>query len=142
MYTVKQVAIFAENKLGLLASVTKILADARINIRWVTIATRDSFGVIKLMVDKCDEAVKVLKDGGFTVSLIDVLAIQVEDKPGALHAIATTFAAHQINVENSSGFVTKTKAILIIEVPDMAHAQKVLIRQNLHLLTQAELLHI
>lgn len=47
MSAVKLLAVFAENKLGQMARVTKVLADAGVNIRWMTIATSESFGVIK-----------------------------------------------------------------------------------------------
>jgi hypothetical protein len=144
MSAVKQVAVFAENKLGQMARITKVLAEAGINIRWVTIATTESFGVIKFLVDQCDLAFQCLRQHGFTASLIEVLAIEVEDKPGGLHAVADCLARNRINVENSSGFVTQThqRAALIIEVHEVAEVHRILEKEPLHLLTQEELLNL
>jgi hypothetical protein len=138
MSAVKLVAVFAENRLGQMARLTKVLADAGVNIRWVTIATSEDFGVIKFLVDKCDLAFQRLKDHGFTVSLIEVLAIEVEDKPGGFHEVAEDLARHQINVQNASGFVASGRAVLLIEVKDVAHARAALAQDRLRLLTQEQ----
>jgi hypothetical protein len=140
MSAVKLVAVFAENKLGQMARVTKILADAGVNIRWVTIATTDTFGVIKLLVDHVDRAYQSLKQNSLTVSLVEVLAIEVDDKPGAFHDLAETLARNQINVQNSSGFVVNNRAVLLIEVADPAKAAATLAGEHLRLRTQEELL--
>ncbi len=142
MSAVKWVGVFAENKLGLLARVTQVLAEAGINIRCVTIATTERFGVIKFLVDRCDAAHQKLKQAGFTVSLTEVLAIEVADQPGGLYAVARMLAENAINVENSSGFVSNNRAVLLIEVKDAAQARQTLRSQPLHILTQEEVLAI
>lgn len=142
MSAVKQVAVFAENKLGQMARITRVLADARINIRWVTIANNESFGVFKFLVDQCERAHLGLREHGFTVSLIDVLAIEVEDKPGGLHAVAECLAANHINVQNASGFVANNRAVLLIEVQDVNRARQILQTQNIRLLSQEEVMNL
>ena len=126
MSAVKLLAVFAENKLGQMARVTKVLADAGVNIRWMTIATSESFGVIKFLVDQCDRGFTALKDAGFTASLVEVLAIEIEDKPGAFHELAQTLTRQQVNVQNSSGLVANNRAILLIEVRDPQQARAAL----------------
>ena len=144
MNTVKEVAVFAENKLGQLAHITKALSEAGINIRLVTVATTDTFGVIKFLVDKPELAHQALRQKGFTVSLRDVLAIEVRDKPGGLHEVVALLAKNDVNVENASGFVieSKQRAVLLIEVKDRERAQAILQQGHLHLLTAAELIEI
>jgi hypothetical protein len=142
MSTVKLVAVFAENKLGLMARVTQVLAEAHVNIRWVTIATSGPFGVIKLLVDKCEEAYQGLKQSGFPVSWVEVLAVEVPDKPGGLHAVAQCLSEGRINLENSSGFVSNRRAVLLIELKDLTQAQLVLEQRGLKLLTQTEMLNL
>lgn len=85
---VKQISVFVENKPGRLAAVTEVLMKHNINIRAFTIADAGDFGIIRMVVDKTDEAYQALKEAGFTVRLTNVLAVEVEDKPGALHRIA------------------------------------------------------
>jgi hypothetical protein len=144
MKNVKIVAVFAENKLGQMARITGVLADAGVNVRWVTIATTESFGVIKFLVDKSEIAYHKLKEQGFAVSLLDVLAIEVSDRPGGLYRVATVFYENNINVENSSGFVLEPgkRAVLLIEVKDIETAKEVLLRQKLKLLSEDDLLNV
>jgi hypothetical protein len=142
MNAVRLVAIFAENKPGLLARVTRILADAGVNIRWVTIATSERFGVIKVLADQSERAFANLKDHGLAVSLLDVLAVEVEDQPGALHAVVDCLARRQINVENASGYVVQQRAVLLIEVKALAEAQQVLQEEGLRVLSPEEMLRL
>jgi hypothetical protein len=142
MSAVNLIAVFAENQLGQMSRITQVLADADINIRWVTIATDESLGVIKFLVDKCDLAYNRLHEKGWTASLVEVLAIDVEDRPGGLHAVADCLARNQINVENSSGFVSHNRAVLLIEVQDVARARQTLVSQGLRLLSQEEILKL
>ena len=142
MSAVNLIAVFAENQLGQMARITKVLADAGVNIHWVTIATNEKLGVIKFLVDKCDLAYQSLHQNGWTVSLVEVLAIEVEDKPGGLHAVADCLTRNKINVENSSGFVSHNRAVLLIEVQDVAKARQILVNQPLRLLSQEEILKL
>ncbi len=134
MNPVRLLAIFAENKTGQLTRVTSLLKEANINIRWVTIASSETFGVIKLLVDEPDLAYRQLKHNGLPVSLVEVLAIEVEDKPGGLCAVAGTLSKHNINIENASGYVSNNRAVLLVEVKDPAPARRVLEAEGLRLL--------
>jgi hypothetical protein len=140
MNTVKLVAIFTENKVGQLALITQALAEAQVNIRWITIATSQGFGVVKLLADRCDLAFQQLKKHQFTVSQVEILAIEVEDHPGGLHRVAQCMAAHNINVENSSGFVWNNRAVLLMEVGDPVRAGDLLLKSGLRVLSQEEIL--
>jgi hypothetical protein len=144
MSAVKLVAVFGENKQGQLAHLTMALSKALINVRWVTIATSDRFGVIKFLVDKFDEACQILRQNGFAVSTIEVLAVEVQDKPGGLSQVCELLADHNINVENSSGFVTSShkRAVLIIETKDLDRARVVFKKQGMRLLSQEEILNL
>ena len=62
MSAMNLVAVFVENKPGQTARITKILAEAGVNIRWVTIANSGSFGVMKFLVDKCEPAVRASRN--------------------------------------------------------------------------------
>ena len=142
MNAVKLVAVFAENKPGQTARLTKILADANINIRWVTVASIGAFGVMKFLVSDSDLAYQALKHEGYVATLVEVLAVEVPDQPGALHAVANCLAEHKINLDNTSGFVAGNHAVLIIEVQNVADAQVALQAQGFRALTQKELLSL
>jgi len=122
--------------------VTRILADAGVNLRWITIATSERLGVIKILADQGERAFTTLKDQGLAVSLLEVLAVEVEDRPGALHAVVDCLARRQINVENASGYVVQQRAVLLIEVKALAEAQQVLQEQGLRVLSPEEMLRL
>jgi len=142
MSTVKLVSVFAENKPGQTARITRILTEAGVNICWVTIANSGSFGVMKFLVDKCDLAHQSFKQKGLMVSLLEVLAVEAPNRPGALHGVAECLARHKINLDNCSGFVAHNRAILLIEVHDLAQARAVLEKHGLRVLTQEEMLQL
>jgi hypothetical protein len=142
MKPVKLIAVFSENKPGQLARITKVLADENINIRWVTFATSETFGVIKLLVDKTDPAFRALRQQGWTVSRAAVLAVEVPDRPGGLHAVAECLTQHGINIENSSGFVSHNRAVLLLEVDELARARRILKSEKLDLLSQEEMMRL
>jgi hypothetical protein len=139
MNDVKLVAAFAENKPGQVAHFTKILANANINIRWLAVASTGPFGVMKFLVSDPETACQALKHEGFVVKLVDALAIEVPDKPGGLHAVADCLASHNINLDNASGFIANNRAIMVLEVPDVAKARDVLQKQGFRVLAQKEL---
>src|SRR5271165_5581253 len=136
------VAVFVENKPGQAARITQILAQAGVNICWVTIASSGSFGVMKFLVDHPDRAVESLQANGLMVSRLEVLAVEVPDRPGSLQAVADCLGRNEINLANCSGFVTHNRAVLIIEVQELAKAREVLVRQGLRLLTQEQMLSL
>jgi hypothetical protein len=139
MNDVKLVAAFAENKPGQVAHFTKILANANINIRWLAVASTGPFGVMKFLVSDPEIACQALKHEGFVTKLVDALAIEVPDKPGGLHAVADCLAGHNINLDNASGFIANNRAIMVLEVPDVAKARDVLQKQGFRVLAQKEL---
>jgi hypothetical protein len=142
MSAVKLIAAFSENKPGYAARITQALAAAAVNIRWVTIAGIGGFGVMKLLVDKRDEAMACLRAGGVTVNLIDAIAVEVKDKPGSLHAVCECLAQNSVNLENTSGFVANNRAVVVIETHDLDRAIAVLKQSGLKLLTQEEILSL
>jgi hypothetical protein len=142
MSPINLLAVFVENKTGQTARITKILSDAGVNIDWLTVASSGSFGVMKFLVDKRDQAVAALKAQGLMVSLLPVLAVEVENKPGALQRVADLLGRHSLNLDNCSGFVGTNRAILVIEVHELAQAQDILQKNGLRLLTQEEMLNL
>ncbi|MBE9547445.1 MAG: ACT domain-containing protein, partial [Proteobacteria bacterium] len=81
---VEQISIFLENKPGGLEDATKVLADADINIRALSLADTTDFGILRLIVSDVDTAKSVLKENGFTVGRTTVVAVEVPDRPGGL----------------------------------------------------------
>ncbi|MDX9745229.1 MAG: ACT domain-containing protein [Syntrophales bacterium] len=127
----QQISIFAENKPGRLAAVTHALAKEKINIRATTISTSDTFGVINLLVDNPKKAQKVLTEAGMMVQMRDVLAVELDDKPGGLDRLTQLLYKEDINVNNAYGFVVESykRAIFVVDVNQIEKAEK-LIEKN------------
>ncbi|MEM2727299.1 MAG: ACT domain-containing protein [Archaeoglobaceae archaeon] len=124
---IKQLSVFVENKPGRLASVTEVLFKKGVNLRAFMIADAGDFGIIRMVVDKTEEAFNALKSAGFTVTLNEVLAVEVEDKPGELHRISKVLGDEGINIEYVYAFTSeKHKALIIFRVDDIAKAKAVL----------------
>ncbi len=136
------IAVFVENKPGQTARVAKILADAGVNIHWLTIANNGSFGVMKFFVDKADTAVQELKQNGLMVSLLSVLAVETDNKPGALQRVAEALGRKNLNLDNCSGFVANDRAVLLAEVRELEAGRATLQAEGFRLLSQAEMLKL
>jgi len=144
MHKVRLVAVFVEDKVGTLARTTKILAEAGLNVRWVGIASGERVGVIRFLVDRAEDAQRALAGQGLPVSLNEVLAVEVEDRPGGLACVAEVLARHRVNIVNASGFVVASgkRAVLILEVEDPDAALRALKGQAVHLLSEEELIKL
>jgi len=137
MYT-KQVSVFLENKRGRLAEVTKLLTDEGINIRALSLADMTDFGVLRLIVNDRVRCLRVLKDHDFVVQETDVIAVEMEDRPGGLHRILEVLDHESINVEYVYAFFEKSgdSAIVILKIDDAARAVEVLKKSGIPILPE------
>ena len=136
-----QLSIFAENKPGSLSKVTKILAKEKINIRSIMISSHGEFGIINAIVDHPRQAQKALNREGLSVSLKDIIAVPIEDKPGSFDKLVQLLAGENINIENSYGFVLESwkKAIIILDVQELERAREILEKAGFEILNEEEM---
>lgn len=115
---VKQINVFLENSFGRLAEVTKILGKANIDIRALYVADSTDYGILRMILDKPEEAVMTLTEAGFTVSMTPVLAIAIPDRAGTLDQALTKFSETGESMEYIYGFVGRasSEAIMVIRV--------------------------
>ncbi len=129
---VEQISVFLENKAGRLAEVTRILAEANINIRALSLADTSDFGILRLIVNDTEKAKTVLKANGFTVGKTNVVAVEVEDRPGGLNKILEILKDANINVEYMYAFVQQSgdNAVIIFRFDNTDDAIKVLLEKG------------
>ena len=134
---VEQIAVFLENKSGRLAEITSILAENNINIRALSVADTADFGILRLIVDKVEQAKAVLKENGFTVGKTNVIAVEVPDRTGGLASVLKVVEKAALNVEYMYAFVNKTgeDAVLIFRFDEMDKAIETLQRNGFTILT-------
>ncbi len=138
---IKQLSIFVENKSGRLAEITEALAAANIDIRAISVADTSDFGILRLIVNKPDEAVDALKQAGLTVSLTSVIGMGIDDKPGEFSKAMRLLADHNIGIEYMYAFISrdKGKAYTILRVEDSDKAINVLSESKIKILTPQEI---
>ena len=138
---VEQLSIFLENTPGGLEQVTRILKDAEINIRTLSLADTTDFGILRLIVNDVDAAALALKTQGLRVSRTTVVAVEVPDRPGGLHGILEVLSRNGINVEYLYAFVEKSgqNAVIIFRFDDPNTAIDVLQKNGLTVLPGAKL---
>jgi len=138
---VEQIAVFLENKSGRLAEITRVLAEHEINIRALSVADTADFGILRLIVDKVDEAKKVLRENGFTVGKTNVIAVEVPDRTGGLAGVLKVVEAADLNVEYMYAFVNKSgeNAVLIFRFDDMDKAIDALQKEAFKILSGAQI---
>jgi len=106
---VKQISIFLENKKGRLWKALNILRGTGINIRALYLADTSEFGILRLIVPDPELARKVLKENDLAVKMNEVIAVELEDKPGGLASILKILKDSQINLEYIYAFVHEKK---------------------------------
>lgn len=137
---VQQISLFMENRAGRLAEISRLLADAEINIRALSLADTSDFGILRLIVDKTEHAYRLLKGAGYTTSRTDVVAVEVPDRPGGLAEVLTTLEKGVINVEYMYAFVERrpSEAILVFRFENPDKALEVLQAAGLTVLSEKE----
>lgn len=131
---IKQISIFLENKHGRLAEVTQILGDNQIDISALSIADTTDFGILRLIVNQPQKAREVLEQNGFAVNINEVIAIEVEHKPGGLSKALAMLDANSIGIEYMYAFVGNTEskdAMVILRVDNPEKVVQVLKDANI-----------
>ncbi|QGY41349.1 ACT domain-containing protein [Pseudodesulfovibrio cashew] len=130
---VDQLSIFLENRAGRLAEVTRLLAEAEVNIRALSLADTSDFGILRLIVSDFEKAKAKLKENGFTVGRTSVVAVEVADSPGGLHNILSMLQDAGINVEYMYAFVQQSgdSAVLILRFDRTEQGIELLQKNNI-----------
>jgi len=136
-----QLNVFASNRPGRLERLTEVLKEEGINIRAITIAGADDFGVIKLLVDDPQRAYGALRREGFSVHLKEVIAVIMDDRPGGLHRVCKVLGESGVNIEDAYGFVIQDRrtAVLVVEVEKIPEAERILLEGGFELMSDEEL---
>ncbi len=129
----KQLSIFIENKRGTLLTVLDMLKTANIQIIASTISDTQDFGIYRLICSDPERAFAVLSGQGITVTLTDVFAIQLEDKPGEAARVLAIFAEADINIAYMYSFLLSGKGILVFRTNDTERTQQVIREKSLQL---------
>ncbi len=139
---IQQLSVFLENKPGSLKKALGALADAKVNISTLALADTKEFGILRLLIKDSEKGKAALEKGGFTVKQTEVLAVEVEDRPGGLAAVLAPVEAAGVNVEYMYAFSTGTKgkAVLIFRFSDLDKAIQALKGAGMNVLEKLQVL--
>jgi hypothetical protein len=141
---IKQLTVFVENKKGALVSITDTLAENNVNIRALSIAETEEFGILRLIVNDEETAVKKLSEAGYLIKMTDVVGVKIGDAPGKLTAALNVVDKAGINMEYLYAFMARTErhAYVVLRVEDNAAAEKALTEAGFHLITDADIIKL
>ena len=114
----------AKNEVGVIADISRALADEGINIDSISAEGLDEKGVITLVADNDDEALRVLTHAGFKTVSDESLVLRLKDEPGALAKVAERFKNAGVNIQ-SLHIVDRRNghAIVALSADDRAKAE-------------------
>lgn len=128
----KQLSVFVENKIGRLSAVLNILKENDVDISALSLADTSEYGILRLVVDKPDEAMAALKDAGIMVKCTQVIAAAMDDAPGGLSYLLSLLTEANVGIEYMYAFIGKAegKAWTVLRVDDIDIATEVFRRNG------------
>jgi len=138
---IKQLTVFVENKQGAMVSITEILSKNNINIRALSIAETQDFGILRLIVNDEEAAKTILAEAGYLIKITDVVGVKIGDAPGKLCEALKVLDESNINLEYLYAFMARTEkhAYVVLRVEDNDAAENVLVNAGFHLITAADI---
>ena len=138
---IKQLTVFVQNKKGTVVSVTDILSKNNINLRALSIAETQDFGILRLIVNDEVAAEKVLSENGYLIKVIDVVGVKIGDEPGKLTAALAVLDKADINVEYLYAFMARTEkhAYVVLRVEDNGVAEQALAGAGFKMISEADI---
>lgn len=137
---IKQLTVFVQNKKGTVATVTDILSKNNINLRALSIAETEEFGILRLIVNDEGTAERVLADEGYLIKVIDVVGVKIADEPGRLTEALAVLDKANINVEYLYAFMARTEkeAYVVLRVEEDELAEAALTRAGFSMISEAD----
>ena len=139
--SLKQLTIFVENKQGSLVDITDTLAEKNVNLRALSIADTQDFGLLRLIVNDNDAAVSALSDKGYVLKVTEVVGVKIGDQPGKLSKALSVLAQAGVNVEYLYAFMARTErhAYVVLRPTDNSAAESALETAGFHLITDTDI---
>ena len=140
--SVKQISIFVENRPGAMHEMTNVLAENKIDMRALSLAETEGFGIVRIIVDDAYEATTVLKEAGYINKLTPVVVVAIPDETGGLNKVLQLFTDNDINVDYMYAILGGkeiNEAYMIFKVDDPKKAESVLRAKGIRIVQQEEM---
>jgi hypothetical protein len=139
--SVTQLSVFLENKPGHLEQILETLGQGSVNLIALTVAETTDFGVLRMIVADPPKAANLLRSRQITCSNTEVLAVELDDRPGSLWEALKAFSKRNLNIEYMYTFTDKRKdkAVMIFRFDAMDAAKKAAQQAGYRILDQVDL---
>ena len=139
--SIRQLTVFVENRQGAMAEVTRELAEHNVDLRALSMADTQEFGVLRLIVKDVDSALTVLRESGHIVNVTPVTAVKISDAPGRLSQALSVLDQAGINIEYLYAFLTRTEkhAYVVLRVEDNDGAKNALSEAGFKLVQESDI---
>lgn len=141
---IKQLSIFVENKAGKIVEVTELLAKNSIDLRALSIADTQDYGILRTIVDDMDKAKAILEENGSVFKVTEVVGVEIPDVPGGMSKVLRILSDNGVNIEYLYAFISRSKeyAYVVMRVRDNAKAEKILTDNGINLVSENEIADI
>ena len=138
---IRQLSVLVENKPGSLMEVTSRLTEAHVNIRAVANFDAPDFGILRLVVDKPQEAKEYLTARGYVVSVHEVMGDELEDKKGNINQMLSILAEGKLNINYIYSFVIRDgrAPVMVFQTDDYEKATQILKKYNVKIVEEDDL---
>ena len=138
---IRQLSVLVENKPGSLMEVTSRLTEAHVNSRAVANFDAPDFGILRMVVDKPEEAKEYLTTRGYVVSVHEVMGVELEDKKGNLNQMLSILAEGKLNINYIYSFVIRDgrAPVMVFQTDDYEKATQILKKYNVKIVEEDDL---
>ena len=135
---IKQISVFVENRQGALCGITEGLAKNGIDMQALTLADTADFGIMRMIVTDTEKAQKTLTEMGYLVKVTDVVAVEMENKPGALSEVIAALGEAGMDIEYLYAFIAVCgkNARVVLRVNDNEKAEAILSSKGITAITE------
>jgi hypothetical protein len=124
----KQISVFLERKKGRLQEITEALAKEGVSIRAVTLVESSEFGILRILTEDIAKACEVIEKNGFSLTLSDILVVEIDDEIGAFNKIVSILSENDVDINYCYTVNSDKKGAFAFKVSDLNKAKKLLER--------------
>lgn len=136
---IKQLSVFLQNRTGRLTELTRTLSENGINMTAFSIADTADYGIVRFIVPQPEQALKILKEKGFSVNTTDVVCLIVPNEPGGLYRALQVLSDNQVPIEYMYAFASDNGASVVIRSESCEQVIEVLQANQIELMRASEI---
>lgn len=129
----QQLSVFVENRIGSISKVTHAISENGVNLRAISAFDTPDYCVLRIVVDQPELAKNILTEKGFAVKITDVLAVELQDKPGELDRVLELLAEYELSINYIYSCVLRGEKspLMVLNINDMKQAEHILVANGI-----------